>query len=569
MTRPHWTRAAAGGRLALVATLTVLAASSAGLALAEQVSESPPNDNIAQALGPLANGVSYDGQFESVNDLDWLYFYVNGARQVQVRVTKLGPGCSPDIAASIHDVDGAVAVEEGAIKSDTTAPLNFTTTSTGRYYIILGDDCPGDPYQVQVGPPEAITTVAPPGDERPSAAPQPTGEPNETIAGAAGPLAAGTAYGADFTALNDRDWFVLYTTGAVQTRVAVTKVGPGCSADIDASVRDADGTVQDYSAVESDTTTTFAFTAPAAARYYLSLGNDCIGDPYQVAVGPPEAITTSSPLAAFAATLTPAATREPNDTTAKAFRVMGGIAYGASIDAVGDVDYYRFVAAGARDMDVAVTKVGDGCGGALNTSLRQVVDPDASFLSEQSVERDTTAHHQFTPERQTEYLLRVSGTCAGDPYQLRVDPADAVVEDPAQAAGDGTAGSAGGCPQVAGPPGAACPKALAPRGMKVFVLPGDDVRKPFRFRVAGSIQLPAGLSRAAACSGRVTIRFRRGLRTFATATAALRADCKYGRTFSFAGRRLFGTSRRLSVKATFGGNARLRSISRVTTVRVR
>ena len=571
MTRPHRTRAVGGRRLGLVVALTMLVASSAGPAFAEQVTEEPPNDDITQAFGPLANGVSYDGQFETVNDFDWLYFYVSGARQVQVRVTKVEAGCSADIVASIRGIDGTAVAEDLKIESNSTSLLKFTTTATGRYYIVLSSDCVGDPYRVEVGPPEAITTDPPPGDELPTPAPQPTGEPNETIAAAAGPLAAGTAYGGDFSSLNDRDWFVFYVTGALQTRVAVTKVGLGCSADIDAAVRDPDGLLQDYSAVASDTTTTFAFITPMAGRYYVTLANDCIGDPYQVRVGPPEAITVSSPFAAFAPTLTPAPTREPNDTPAKAFRVMGGIAYGASIDGDGDVDYFRFVAADARDVDVAVTKVGDGCGGGLNTTLRQEGVPETTFSSEQSADRDTTVHHQFRPEGTSAYLLKVTGTCTGDPYQLRVDPADAILGDAALPDAAGAPGGSSGdtCPKTAGASSDACRRKVSPSRMKLVVLPGRDARQPFRFRAAGSIALPAGLSRAAACSGRVTIRFRRGVRTIAIANTFLRGDCTYGHAFSFPDRLSFPRARILSVKATFGGNALLRSATHSTVVRVR
>jgi len=544
-------------------------------ARAAPITESPANDNIAQAFGPLANGVSYDGQFEAVNDPDWLYFYVSGARQVEVRVTKVGAGCSSSIAASVRDASGEVVDYEydNAIESNTTTAFEFTTTVPGRYYVLLGSDCVGDPYRVQVGPPEAITTVAPAGDERPIPAPQPTGEPNDTIASAAGPLAPGTAYGGDFSTVNDRDWLVFYTTGAVQTRVQVTKVGTGCSGGIGASVRDANGVIVDYeydNSIQSNTTTTFDFTTSAAGRYYVVLGNDCVGDPYQARVGPPEAITASSPLIGFAPTTSPAGTPEPNDTPGQATRIVGGTAYGASIDAVNDLDFFAFGVKTGRQVDVAITKVGDGCSTEVSTTLFRGTSAGDDGLASVRVDRDSTGHHQFTAETASEYLLRVSGTCPGDPYQLRIDPADAVsvpAPPPPDGDGDGTPDGADRCPTIAGTSANGCPPKATP-GMTLVLLPKRDRRKPFRFRVAGSIRISPVLN-PAACGGKVAVRFRSANRTVAKRTAYVRPDCKYGVTVSFSSRRTFPRARRLAVKATFSGNALLRSASRTAVARVR
>jgi hypothetical protein len=101
------------------------------------------------------------------------------------------------------------------------------------------------------------------------------------------------------------------------------------------------------------------------------------------------------------------------------------------------------------------------------------------------------------------------------------------------------------------------------------LLPRRDVRKPFRFRVAGSIGLPASLPAAAACRGKVALRFRYRARTVAFATTPLRPDCKYGRTFMFLSRRSFPRARGLSVTATFRGNVVLRSARRAAVARVR
>lgn len=544
-------------------------------ALATPVTEAPANDNIAQAFGPLATGVNYDGQFETVNDTDWLYFYVGGAKQVQVRVTKVGAGCSTTIGAAVRDQDGDT-VEYGfdrTIASNTTSQFAFTTSAPGRFYVSLGNDCAGDPYQVTVGPPDAITTVAPAGDQRPDASPVPTAEPNDSIASATGPLAPNTGYAGDFAVVNDQDWLVFYTSGAVQTRVYVTKVGDGCSTSIEASVLDANGSRVEYGfagrEVSSNTTSRFDFTTAAAGRFYVVLRDNCVGDPYQVRLGPPEAITLNSPLIGLAPTATPAGIPEPNDTPAQAVRILGGVAYGASIDTVNDLDWFAFGVKAARQVDVAITKIGDGCSTAVSTTLYKAGATDDS-MSSASVGRNETGHHQFAPDSATEYLLKVSGTCPGDPYQLRIDPADALIvpiPPPPDGDGDGTPDAADRCPTLAGATSNGCPSKVTP-DMRLVLLPKRDKRKPFRFRVAGSIRVAPALA-SVACGGKVTIRFRNGKRIVATRTAYVRPDCKYGVTVSFKSRRLFPRARRLAVRAIFGGNLLLRSTSRSASARVR
>ena len=44
-----------------------------------------------------------------------------------------------------------------SVGDDTTDTETFTTDSAGRYYVVLTDDCAGDPYQVRAGPPDALT----------------------------------------------------------------------------------------------------------------------------------------------------------------------------------------------------------------------------------------------------------------------------------------------------------------------------------------------------------------------------------------------------------------------------
>jgi hypothetical protein len=89
------------------------------------------------------------------------------------------------------------------------------------------------------------------------------------------------------------------------------------------------------------------------------------------------------------------------------------------------------------------------------------------------------------------------------------------------------------------------------------VSPSRDVRAPYRFRISGQLTRPAGISRAAGCSGRVSVQIKRGRTTISTRRVSLRSDCSYSLRVSFANRRRFGSLARLRFTARFAGNARI------------
>ena len=68
---------------------------------------------------------------------------------------------------------------------------------------------------------------------------------------------------------------------------------------------------------------------------------------------------------------------------------------------------------------------------------------------------------------------------------------------------------------------------------------------------------PAGVATATGCTGRVTIRVRRGSTTIATRRSTLSRSCTYRARVTFADRRLFGRATRLTVSARFEGNAQV------------
>lgn len=93
--------------------------------------------------------------------------------------------------------------------------------------------------------------------------------------------------------------------------------------------------------------------------------------------------------------------------------------------------------------------------------------------------------------------------------------------------------------------------------------PRRDRRRPYRFRVRGSLIPPSTVDRARACRGRVVIRFKAGRKTVRLRRARVRGTCRY-RSRALVRVR----ARVLRVKVRFRGNAVLRPRS-APTVRVR
>ena len=110
---------------------------------------------------------------------------------------------------------------------------------------------------------------------------------------------------------------------------------------------------------------------------------------------------------------------------------------------------------------------------------------------------------------------------------------------------------------------------VAPTSLTTRVTPGRDPRAPFAFRTTGRIGLPAGVTRARGCLGRVSVQIKRGANTISTRRTNVRRDCTFASTVVFSDRRRLprrgGT---LKVTARFLGNpALLRFNGRPVTVR--
>lgn len=102
------------------------------------------------------------------------------------------------------------------------------------------------------------------------------------------------------------------------------------------------------------------------------------------------------------------------------------------------------------------------------------------------------------------------------------------------------------------PPAARRP--LAPRGLALKATPSRDRRKPYKFAVSGTLQLPASVTKADGCSGRVTVEAKVKAKRVARKTATVTRACTFKTSL---------TSTRkgsVSITAKFAGNASVSSV---------
>jgi hypothetical protein len=87
-------------------------------------------------------------------------------------------------------------------------------------------------------------------------------------------------------------------------------------------------------------------------------------------------------------------------------------------------------------------------------------------------------------------------------------------------------------------------------------------------RIRGRLNIPAGISPATACQGKVFLTVKRGRRTLASRNATVRPSCRFSKTVTLPRGRV-GGARRLTVVVRFGGNAQLGLRTKTLHVRVR
>jgi len=119
-----------------------------------------PNETSAQSAGPLQADVTYRSTIDTSNDVDYFWFYADGAFSLE---TTGEDTC--DVEVDLYEADGADA---GDWLRGTTAELNevhtVSVTPSGftKYYLRLSEACVGAAARFRLSPASAIKQEPPP-----------------------------------------------------------------------------------------------------------------------------------------------------------------------------------------------------------------------------------------------------------------------------------------------------------------------------------------------------------------------------------------------------------------------
>jgi hypothetical protein len=145
-----WALPARVGVAALLVALGVLLALDGGTASAQPPYE--PNDSLLTAYGPLANNSAYTATDDTVNDVDYYYFYVTtmSTAQLTFKVTNLGGGSGyHDLYASVDDSHGGYITGIASELEAADYATKSVTLEAGKYYLKVegGGSGYGDNYE--------------------------------------------------------------------------------------------------------------------------------------------------------------------------------------------------------------------------------------------------------------------------------------------------------------------------------------------------------------------------------------------------------------------------------------
>ena len=300
--------------------LLVLAAALALSPIARADQE--PNDGVTQAEGPLNGGVMYHGTLQDTqghSDLDTYVFYAAPYQQLDIHVADNDPSSADNcLDVTLGNADNNPLVSDtydggGCLSDGQSTDMLYTTGATAsRYYIefscdtgpSFASDACQTPTQYSVTMSPALAIIGGPA----TLPPQPTGEPNEHMSQAIGPLAGNVAYSGSIQTVNDEDWFTFITAAgthqmdiAFADAVSGSDAGSGANCDAPyAEVLDSHGHAAGGSdapgslSVPQDSWAHYQFTATGSQRYYVHIDqNGCTGAQYEFIVNPPSALTTA------------------------------------------------------------------------------------------------------------------------------------------------------------------------------------------------------------------------------------------------------------------------------------
>jgi len=94
----------------------------------------------------------------------------------------------------------------------------------------------------------------------------------------------------------------------------------------------------------------------------------------------------------------------------------------------------------------------------------------------------------------------------------------------------------------------------SPAGLSVTTKPRHALTFPYRFSFSGKVRLPKGLKNGAACTGKVSVKIKRGKKTVLLGRTSLFAGCSWKLSAKLSNRKAVPGHGKLSVTVSFGGN---------------
>jgi hypothetical protein len=95
---------------------------------------------------------------------------------------------------------------------------------------------------------------------------------------------------------------------------------------------------------------------------------------------------------------------------------------------------------------------------------------------------------------------------------------------------------------------------FTPKSLSAKTSPKKDSTAPFKFTTTGKLSLPAGVTKATGCNGKVTVTFKAGKKTISTRQASVTKGCSYRSRVTFSlPARLHPKTLRVTVR--YRGNA--------------
>ncbi|MEA2127044.1 MAG: type transport system ATP-binding protein [Solirubrobacteraceae bacterium] len=92
-------------------------------------------------------------------------------------------------------------------------------------------------------------------------------------------------------------------------------------------------------------------------------------------------------------------------------------------------------------------------------------------------------------------------------------------------------------------------------GLTGKVTPKRDRKKPFRFKVAGKLKRPSGVTKSAGCKGKVRITVKKGKKTLARKTVSVKSSCTYSARVKL--NKKAGKKGKAKFSISFRGNSKL------------